>query len=246
MKNLLLYANTILILMSPIQVVIPPDSTETTIRVGGGNAHYVSSIESMIIGYGPSGCGFYPSPRYSHELEVDTVKDFSIEIDRRPASSPSHFGIRAHGFRTTNTGALSLAVNLYFGIADKYAAFNGGFIISGNRLIGVGRKAMPTIALRLGPPGFHLSYSYLSGVPLVSNGISQLGLGVKPFGDGLNVWVGMSNVYFKGVGFLAKANFWTTPNLGLQAAFRKGSYRIGKEHANENSVSLGITFKLPK
>lgn len=240
MKNKRFYCNLLLALILPIQVVVPPDSAETIIRFGGGRANYVSSVESMVIGYG--GCG--EPDTYRYELEEDKIKDLGIEIDYRPADSQAHFGVRVHGVGTTHSGTVALGINPYLGLTNESFAFNTGLLLSESRLLGGGNKIRPTIAFRFGPPRFHLSCSYGSDVPLLSNGMLQLGLGIKPFGPHLDAWVGISGLVQKSIGLLAKTNIWVTPDMSLHASVRRGHYQTGNAHSDENSVSLGMSFKI--
>ena len=241
-----------LIAILPLQVTLPREKAETTIRIDGGTGQYLDSVEQYLTGYCEVGVGdcFGGSSReaiYRYEPQKAAFREVGIEIDHKPARSPIHVGVRGHTI-AWDSAPTHLILNPYLTMEGRGGAAGLGMVISNRILPGLENRSwrvIPSFFLRAGARRFHLTASFLNELPLLSNGYFQLGVGVVPLKSGnVEGWVGVSGIPFNNPGLSAKTRVWITPLLALNLSGRLGSSSGQRWRVSESTVSAGFSVRL--
>ncbi len=139
--------------------------------------------------------------------------------------------------------------NPYLGLNTKYFELNGGVLWFSNTpgygsslddfLINYESNLQITGEIRIGnKEAFHFTSQYLSGIPLLSGNIFDMGCGFGSKESRTITWAGLSAGPFQNIGFSLKQNIQITENIDL---LLKG--RIGQLESNlEGSISAGAKY----
>jgi hypothetical protein len=140
-------------------------------------------------------------------------------------------------------------VNPFIGLNTKYFELNGGVLLLSNTprygstlddfLIIDESNLQITGDIRIGnQQAVHFTSQYLSGTPLLSESIYDMGLGFGSKESRNITWIGISAGPFQNAGLSLKQNIQITENLDL---LLKG--RIGQIESNlEGSISAGVRY----